>query len=173
MDFTIMDPLRGSGRKTSPFGPRTHPTTGEKGKMHNGLDLAAPEGTPVYAAADGVVSVSSNGSVTGLYVTVKHNATSGGEQYGTDYLHLSRVDVARGQQVKEGDQIGLVGSTGRSTGPHLHFNVQRYSPSREWRDPEDYITRSEPRLVSILLVGGTVTVCCIALLLAVYKKKNL
>lgn len=115
----------GSFRVSSPFGPRRHPVTGEIGKHHNGLDLAAPTGTPVYAAGPGVVSYTmANHAINGNAVGISHSSGSIGR---TTYLHLSRVDVRKGQAVEAGQQIGLVGSTGRSTGPHLHFIARNRS----------------------------------------------
>lgn len=138
-----MHPLRGAGRLSSPFGPRTSPITGQPGTMHNGLDIAAPTGTPVYAAADGTVtSVVPMHSVSGNYIIVEHSV--GPLVYTTQYLHLNSMNVAKGQQVKMGDKIGEVGSTGRSTGPHLHFNVSMRVPSREWLDPAPFIQSTKP-----------------------------
>jgi murein DD-endopeptidase MepM/ murein hydrolase activator NlpD len=143
MSFKVMHPLRGAGRLSSPFGPRIHPVTGEVGKMHNGLDIAAPTGTPVYAAADGkVASVVQGHAVSGNYVTVEHYV--GPLTYSTQYLHLSRTGVQKGQQVEMGDKIGEVGSTGRSTGPHLHFIVSMRVPSREFLDPATFIKATKP-----------------------------
>ena len=103
---------------TSSYGEREHPVLGRR-RMHKGVDLAAPVGTPVYAPADGVVSRASWFSSYGLYISVEH----GGEMQ-TRYGHLSRLNVAEGQTVHKGDVIGFVGSTGRSTGPHLHYEVR-------------------------------------------------
>ena len=164
-----MHPLKGEGRISSKFGPRTHPISGSASN-HNGTDIAAPEGTPVYAAADGEVTVVKYTDIAGNYITVKHDAQATGEQFGTDYLHLSKVFVQKGQKVREGDVIGEVGSTGRSTGPHLHFNLQQYSPSRKWVDPEGYIDRLTPGFLSPIVIGGVVTLCGAALLLALYLK---
>ncbi len=103
---------------TSPFGMRYHPLTG--GLMaHRGIDLAASAGSPVEATADGIVASAGWAGGYGLCVTVSHG---GGLQ--TRYGHLSRLTVAAGQQVHRGDLIGLVGSTGLSTGPHLHYEVR-------------------------------------------------
>jgi Membrane proteins related to metalloendopeptidases len=103
---------------TSSFGMREHPVLGGR-RAHKGVDLAAPMGTPVYAPADGKVSRASWFSSYGLYISVEH----GGEMQ-TRYGHLSRLNVAEGQVVRKGDIIGYVGSTGRSTGPHLHYEVR-------------------------------------------------
>ena len=103
---------------TSGFGVREHPVLGGR-RAHKGVDLAAPTGTPVYAPADGVVSRASWFSSYGLYISLEH----GGEMQ-TRYGHLSRLNVAEGETVRKGDVIGYVGSTGRSTGPHLHYEVR-------------------------------------------------
>jgi murein DD-endopeptidase MepM/ murein hydrolase activator NlpD len=89
------------------------------GGFHTGLDLAAPGGTPVHAAADGIAYPLPDYEIYGNHVLV---ASAGG--IGTVYAHLSAFDVAWGQQVRQGDVIGYVGSTGNSTGPHLHFEVR-------------------------------------------------
>ncbi|MFT4025790.1 MAG: M23 family metallopeptidase [Novosphingobium sp.] len=110
-------PLEGY-RLTSEFGMRVHPVLGGR-RAHKGIDLASPTGTPVYAPADGVVGKAEWFSSYGLYIQVEH----GGEMQ-TRYGHLSRLNVAAGQFVKKGDLIGFVGTTGRSTGPHLHYEVR-------------------------------------------------
>ena len=88
-------------------------------RAHKGVDLAMPAGSPIYATADGVISRADWFSGYGLYVAIEH----GGELQ-TRYGHMSRLNVAAGQQVKKGDIIGYVGTTGRSTGPHLHYEVR-------------------------------------------------
>lgn len=110
-------PLKGVNL-TSGFGMRNHPVTGRR-RAHKGIDLAAPTGTPIYATADGLVSRASWFSTYGLYVSIEH-----GGQLQTRYAHMSRLNVAKGQRVKKGEVIGFVGSTGRSTGPHLHYEVR-------------------------------------------------
>lgn len=103
---------------TSGFGMRWHPVMGGR-RAHKGVDLAEPVGTPVHAPADGVISRADWFSSYGLYISMEHGA---GIQ--TRYGHLSRLNVAAGQMVHKGDIIGYVGSTGRSTGPHLHYEVR-------------------------------------------------
>ncbi len=103
---------------TSEYGMRNHPVTGRRA-AHKGVDLSAPTGTPIYATADGLVSRASWFSTYGLYVAVEH-----GSQIQTRYAHMSRLNVAEGQRIQKGDVIGYVGSTGRSTGPHLHYEVR-------------------------------------------------
>lgn len=106
---------------TSPFGYRTDPFTGAT-KFHGGIDIAAPEGTPVLAAADGIVVVANStdswGGGYGYYVKLQHD---GG--YATQYAHCSKIAVTGGQEVRKGQVIGYIGSTGRSTGNHLHWEV--------------------------------------------------
>ena len=121
------DPIR-NARLTSRFGPRIDPITGQPGRMHRGIDYAAPMGTPVLATAAGTVVLAgwcSRG--TGNCVVIDH-----GDGWKSQYFHLSRVDVAAGAQVGQGQRVGALGSTGRSTGPHLHFQIGR---GREALDP--------------------------------------
>lgn len=105
-------------RLSSSFGMREHPVLGGR-RAHKGVDLAAPTGTPIYATADGVVGKAEWFSGYGLYVQLDHGA-----ELETRYGHMSRLNVAAGQRVRKGDVIGYVGSTGRSTGPHLHYEVR-------------------------------------------------
>ncbi len=103
-------------RVTSNFNPvRRHPVTG-KVTAHRGTDYAAPVGTPIWAAGDGVVEKSSYNQFNGNYVFIRHSNT-----YITKYLHLQRRMVKTGQRVKQGQTIGTLGGTGRVTGPHLHY----------------------------------------------------
>jgi murein DD-endopeptidase MepM/ murein hydrolase activator NlpD len=115
-DFFIY-PIR--GRISSPFGWRHDPFTGER-RYHAALDLAANTGTPIKAAMDGRVSAVGLNSVYGKYVILSH---SNGFQ--TMYAHMSAVSVNQGVYVNQGGKIGEVGSTGYSTGPHLHFAVYK------------------------------------------------
>lgn len=88
-------------------------------QFHNGVDMAAPNGSPILAAYSGtVVAAAYNGSM-GNYIMIDH-----GDDLYTIYMHASALYVSKGAQVSRGDQIGAVGSTGRSTGPHLHFSVR-------------------------------------------------
>ncbi|MEQ8410236.1 MAG: M23 family metallopeptidase [Erythrobacter sp.] len=111
-------PLSGF-RMTSDYGMRTHPVLGRR-KRHKGVDLAAPTGTPVYATADGMIGRAEYSRSYGLVIYADHGA--GLE---TRYAHLSKLAVAEGERVRKGDLIGYVGSTGRSTGPHLHYEVRK------------------------------------------------
>ena len=103
---------------TSSYGMREHPVLGGM-RSHKGIDLAAPTGTPVYATADGTVERADWFSSYGLYVAIEH-----GSDLETRYAHMSRLAVAAGQHVRKGEIIGYVGTTGRSTGPHLHYEVR-------------------------------------------------
>lgn len=103
---------------TSTFGWRIHPIFGDR-RFHSGTDLGAPQGTPVLAVFDGRVVESNWLGGYGLTVILQHPP----EQHQTLYAHLSQLFVNPGQWVKQGDVIGLVGSTGNSTGPHLHFEI--------------------------------------------------
>ncbi len=105
------------GYMTSGFGYRRDPFTGRI-KFHEGLDISAPTGTPVYAPADGVVTFVGMRNGYGLTVEIKH-----GDRYITRYAHLSESLVRVGQRVQRGDMIARVGNSGRSTGPHLHYEV--------------------------------------------------
>ncbi|EPP5337179.1 peptidoglycan DD-metalloendopeptidase family protein [Vibrio alginolyticus] len=103
-------------RVSSNFNPRRlHPVTGRV-RPHRGTDYAAPVGTPIWAAGDGVVQKSSYNKFNGNYVFIKHSNT-----YITKYLHLTKRTVRAGQRVKQGQTIGTLGGTGRVTGPHLHY----------------------------------------------------
>ena len=107
------------GRVSSGFGPRVDPLHGAGG-YHTGLDLAAPTGTPVVAAAAGTVVRAGDAGGYGQLIVLRH--ADGSE---TRYAHLSAIGVEVGAQVARGQAIGAVGSTGRSTGPHLHFELRR------------------------------------------------
>ncbi len=107
-----------TGRVSSGYGMRVHPILRRR-KRHSGVDLAAPTGTPVYATAAGEVSRADRSRTYGLVIYLEHGA-----DLQTRYAHLSKLLVADGQTVQKGDVIGYVGSTGRSTGPHLHYEVR-------------------------------------------------
>jgi murein DD-endopeptidase MepM/ murein hydrolase activator NlpD len=104
-------------RIASGFGMRIHPIYGI-GKMHNGLDFTAPQGTPIYATGDGTVTTAGAGGGAGNHVIINH-----GYGYETVYMHMVRIKATVGQKVKRGEVIGWVGSTGASTGPHCHYEV--------------------------------------------------
>ena len=111
-------PINGA-RLSSPFGMRKHPIDGFN-KMHRGTDFAAPMGTPIMASGDGVVKKAGWCGGGGNCVVIKHNST-----YQTVYAHMSKFanGIRSGKRVKQGQTIGYVGSTGKSTGPHLHYEV--------------------------------------------------
>jgi murein DD-endopeptidase MepM/ murein hydrolase activator NlpD len=106
------------GRVSSTFGPRVHPITGRQG-MHSGLDIAAPTGTPIAAAAGGTVTFAGVRGGYGNIVIIDH-----GDGRETRYAHADRMLVQEGQRVAAGEQIATVGATGTATGPHLHLEVR-------------------------------------------------
>ena len=106
----------GSVTLSALYGSRVHPVTG-KTTSHGGIDIPQDAGTPVLAAADGTVEEAGFDAEDGRYVVLRHGSLT------TKYCHLQEVDAAGGEQVQTGDAIGRVGSTGQSTGPHLHFEV--------------------------------------------------
>ncbi len=112
-----------AGSITSPWGMRMHPIL-HYSRLHGGADIGGAIGAPIYAAADGVVTKAATGynGGSGTNVRIDHGKMDG-EAIETSYLHMSALDVSVGQKVKKGQRIGAVGSTGLSTGPHLHFSV--------------------------------------------------
>ena len=103
---------------TSPFGMRTHPILGTQ-RMHNGIDMACNQGTPIYATRAGTVTVASyQAGGAGYYVSINHL-----DGFASIYMHMTNYVVSAGQSVSQGQLIGYVGSTGLSTGPHLHFGI--------------------------------------------------
>ena len=115
---------------TSPYGYRTDPVYGGK-RFHYGVDLAAPEGTPIYASRSGKVITAAYDSSCGYYVQINH-----GDGYRSVYMHMTHYIVKKGQQVSRGEVIGYCGSTGKSTGPHLHFGI---SKNGSYVNPANYI----------------------------------
>ncbi len=111
-------PLKTTFRLSSPFGMRRHPVT-HKLRMHEGLDLAGAYGSPIYATADGVVAFAGWAGGYGRVVKIRH--ARGIE---TRYAHMSRIRVKKGQRVSQGDRIGDMGSSGRSTGSHVHYEIR-------------------------------------------------
>ena len=118
-------------RVSSPYGYRIHPTLGTN-LYHNGVDLASPSGSKILAAYDGIVVAADYTSVMGNYIMIDH-----GDGLYTVYMHASALYVSKGDIVIKGEHIAAVGSTGRSTGPHLHFSVRK---NGEYVDPMPYIT---------------------------------
>jgi len=129
-DAPVVDGFIGSG-----FGMRTDPFTGEY-TMHTGIDFAAPIGTPIFAAAGGVVASAERHPEYGNAVTIDH-----GNGLATLYAHASRILVKIGDIVRKGQQIALVGTTGRSTGPHLHFEVHVNNVPQ---NPSKYLASAKP-----------------------------
>ncbi len=116
---------------TSPFGERNDPMTHER-RFHNGVDLANAEGTPIYAAKSGTATVVSYNDMSGNYIRIDH-----GDGLDTRYAHLKQSIIKEGDKVVGGQVIGYMGSTGKSTGPHLHFIV---TVNGEYVDPMLYIS---------------------------------
>lgn len=133
-------------RMTSGFGMRVHPVLGGL-RGHQGLDMAAPTGTPVYAPADGMVGKAEWFGGYGNFISIGH-----GGDLETRYGHLSRIAVSAGQRVRKGDLIGYVGSTGRSTGPHLHYEVRVAGTAV---DPTPYMTEAGGERALALALGGS------------------
>ena len=122
-------PLKYS-RITSGFKRRRFHPVQKRWKSHKGTDYAAPRGTPIMSVGDGVVEKASYTGGNGKYVKIRHNGT-----YSTQYLHMSKILVNKGQRVSQGETIGLVGSTGLATGPHVCF--------RFWKNGEQVDHRRE------------------------------
>ena len=147
-----LSPVHG-GRtwRSSSFGWRIDPFTGRRA-FHSGVDLAGRRGLPIYATADGFVSYAAKDKYLGDTVIIDHRKKELDEQgqpyarqggYQTEYGHLDKILVKQGQQVARGQQIGVMGSTGRSTGPHLHYAVRlrdhQLGKHRGYQNPEDFI----------------------------------
>jgi hypothetical protein len=115
---------------TSAYGPRQSPITGNM-HLHQGMDLAAPAGTEVFAAGEGIVTETGEDPVYGKYIVIKH-----GEKWASLYGHLERVETALRTPVRSGTLIGRVGTTGQSTGPHLHFELRENGKAQ---DPGKYL----------------------------------
>ena len=140
LSFTgFICPLKSYSRISSEYGWRKNPVTGVN-KLHAGTDFAAPGGTPIYAAASGYVQVAgwSSGGY-GNYVIIYHGKMSDGNQYSTLYGHMRSVATSAGKYVKQGEIIGYVGSTGNSTGNHLHLEVWKGGKKANAVNPRGYI----------------------------------
>lgn len=122
-----------SVRITSRFGERDNPFDGGRHELHKGLDIGGGVGDPVYVAADGKVTDAGYNSARGNYIMVSHSLG-----LTTIYMHLSKIEVGKGDSVKQGKKIAEMGSTGRSTGPHLHFQVEKNGSTI---DPELYLRK--------------------------------
>lgn len=132
-------PLKNYTRISSEYGWRKNPVSGVN-KLHAGIDLAAPAGTPIYAAASGYVQVAgwSSGGY-GNYVIIYHGKMTDGNVYSTLYGHMRSVATSAGRYVNQGDLIGYVGSTGNSTGNHLHLEVWKGGSKANAVNPRGYI----------------------------------
>ena len=140
LSFTgFICPLKSYSRISSEYGWRKNPVTGVN-KLHAGTDFAAPGGTPIYAAASGYVQVAgwSSGGY-GNYVIIYHGKMSDGNTYSTLYGHMRSVATSAGKYVKQGELIGYVGSTGNSTGNHLHLEVWKGGSKANAVNPRGYI----------------------------------
>ena len=140
LSFTgFICPLKSYSRISSEYGWRKNPVTGVN-KLHAGTDFAAPGGTPIYAAASGYVQVAgwSSGGY-GNYVIIYHGSMSDGNAYSTLYGHMRSVATSAGKYVKQGELIGYVGSTGNSTGNHLHLEVWKGGKKANAVNPRGYI----------------------------------
>lgn len=141
-----MPPLR-KIRVTSYYGERTHPIT-KRREFHFGIDLAAPTGTPVYAPADGVVTFAQKKNGYGNFLLLDHF-------YGfkTAYGHLNGFAVHEGQYVKKGDLIAYTGNSGRSTGPHLHYEIRYLN---KWINPRPFLSDSPASIHAIVARSSVV-----------------
>lgn len=130
--ITWMAPINYTGTlaQSDKFGWRVHPIYGDL-RLHEGVDLGAPEGTPIYATRDGTVSYAGYNDSAGNHVVIQHD-----EIFSSVYMHMVYFIVSSGEQVQQGQIIGFVGSTGDSTGPHLHFVIRYHG---QVVDPELYV----------------------------------
>jgi murein DD-endopeptidase MepM/ murein hydrolase activator NlpD len=130
VDMPFANPLP-EGKVTSRFGNRMHPIY-KVVRFHNGIDLKAPMGAKIFAAAAGKISWAEEDKAYGKKITISH-----ANDFETVYAQLSKILVKKGQSVKKGELIALVGSSGISTGPHLHFELRRYGKPV---NPESFVT---------------------------------
>jgi len=110
-------PIAGEYRISSNYGYRTDPFN-RKRAFHKGIDIPVPKNTPVYASKEGIVDFAGRDRYNGKFIRITHD-----NNYQTIYGHLSQIKVKKGKMIKKGDVIGYSGNTGRSTGPHLHYQV--------------------------------------------------
>lgn len=118
--FPSAQPLSGTLDISSEFGLRPNPFGGRRYEMHSGIDFRGPVGMPIYATADGVVVTADYSGGYGRHVVIDH-----GYGYTTLYAHMSAIEVEVGDQLRRGDVVGALGNTGRSSGPHLHYEIHR------------------------------------------------
>jgi len=126
------------GRISDPYGWRNHPITKER-TFHYGLDFGNITGTPIYATADGVVRSTGKQKYFGKFIAISHKFG-----YQTNYAHLHKMYVKKGDEVKRGQIIGEMGNSGRSTGTHLHYEVLRYN---KYRNPYKYLNKLEDDII--------------------------
>ena len=154
LPVTFASPLPGA-RLSSRFGLRKHPILGVT-MMHQGLDLAAPAGTPIRAAASGVVAETGRDGGYGNFVRLRHDG-----RMETLYGHMSRIAATPGQPISLGAVIGYVGSTGLANGPHLHFEVRQdgvpVDPAASGRMPLPPSVSDRTRLVDVVRGGRAAT----------------
>lgn len=132
------------GRLTSPYGVRPNPFGGSGTEFHTGIDLANVSGTPIMATAGGeVIQVVSSNAGYGNYVVLKHEID--GKTFHSLYAHLSLAGVQEGEIVEQGEVIGLMGTTGRSTGSHLHFEIQ--DENRKHMNPKNFLDKKDDKKV--------------------------
>ena len=119
----------------SPWGPRRHPITGQPGRMHHGVDVACPVGTPLIAGADGKIVNKGHHSKSGVTLVIKHRGN-----FHTAYYHLREPSfLNEGDRVKAGDIVAYSGNTGASTGPHVHFELRRGRQQATSIDPVPHL----------------------------------
>ncbi|MGN0707331.1 MAG: murein hydrolase activator EnvC family protein [Faecalibacterium sp.] len=140
LSFTgFICPLKSYSRISSEYGIRKNPVTGVT-KLHAGIDFAAASGTPIYAAASGYVTTAGwNSSGYGNYVIIYHGKMTDGNAYTTLYAHMKSIATTQGKYVAQGELIGYVGTTGNSTGNHLHLEVWKGTSKASAVNPRDYI----------------------------------
>lgn len=138
-DYKLSQPmiLPLDGKTTSEFGTRTHPISGDL-RFHAGIDIAAPTGTNIYSAFDGEVLEADYDQWNGNYLKIQHE-----NQITTVYCHCEKLNVKKGQKIRAGEVVATVGSTGISTGPHLHFELRinniSYNPQKALKEAENAV----------------------------------
>ena len=125
------------GKTTSNFGVRTHPISGDL-RFHAGIDIAAEKGTNIYSAFDGEIVEADYDNWNGNFIKIKHD-----NNIMTVYCHCDKLNVIKGQKIRAGEVIATVGSTGSSTGPHLHFELRidniSYNPQKALKEAKNAV----------------------------------